>query len=494
LALCYYYSQRDKEAKGWIYLKDITKLVDDVKTFSIISAARTLVLEAKTTGEHTVWLQNLSSLCPLADSSSVRNLRSWSAGSKAEKDEEDKTDYAHLDSYSLKRINTAEPKVGGQLDRTASLFSRYAQGKRNSFYRERGLAVPAHSTGAEADELGTEIERVDLSSSSRDQSRSKGRGSVEREADEVGDRRELGRREKGRAIEARREQTRSREEENSGRRGSSENRDREDHRSRGHTMGNDSLGSTVSARLQKHIAKDPEAELEEVSMKMAHSNSRAREAMRTRRRQAADDSRAEDRSAEDGDGSDGEERVSDSIGARRAEPSILPRRARDSFTDESFRKPGATSARRTVEDFLAERSDSKAAESDEEPDDKSRESVKAQHPAKNKSKPPRPPQSQPPPYASIMSLQRHSHLPQSLQSHHDSPSSSGSARTGTPPRAAIHPGTSVDPNFATADWDNDEAVAADQYDSKIAEESRSVPSLGAGVRVDTNWLEEDFDS
>lgn len=73
LALCYYKSQREKEPDGWIYLKDVTKISDDEKVFTLASPARTMTLEAQTRAEHRLWLQGLVHLCTLADLSDVQS-------------------------------------------------------------------------------------------------------------------------------------------------------------------------------------------------------------------------------------------------------------------------------------------------------------------------------------------------------------------------------------------------------------------------------------
>jgi len=67
MALCYYHSPKDKEAKGWVYMKDITDIFDDKKNFTVVSASRTMTLEAQSTAEHVLWLQALTHYCPNAN-------------------------------------------------------------------------------------------------------------------------------------------------------------------------------------------------------------------------------------------------------------------------------------------------------------------------------------------------------------------------------------------------------------------------------------------
>lgn len=66
LALCYYKTSADPEVRGWIYLKDMTEIVEDQDTMIITSVARTLHLYAKTRAEHNVWVTGLAKLCPEA--------------------------------------------------------------------------------------------------------------------------------------------------------------------------------------------------------------------------------------------------------------------------------------------------------------------------------------------------------------------------------------------------------------------------------------------
>lgn len=71
LLLSYFKTPKETEPRGWIYLKDVTEIFDDGKCFTIISAARTMTLEAPTSSEHIYWLEGLIKLCPRADISRV---------------------------------------------------------------------------------------------------------------------------------------------------------------------------------------------------------------------------------------------------------------------------------------------------------------------------------------------------------------------------------------------------------------------------------------
>lgn len=73
VALCYYKSPKDTEPRGWVYLRDVIELSDDGKIFSVISPARTMVLEAQTSAEHRFWLFGLADLCPGANTSLIKS-------------------------------------------------------------------------------------------------------------------------------------------------------------------------------------------------------------------------------------------------------------------------------------------------------------------------------------------------------------------------------------------------------------------------------------
>lgn len=74
ITLCYFKSQHEEEAKGWIYLKDVTELTDDGKTITIVSAARSITIEANSRAEHKFWLEGIAHLCPAADKSGLMSM------------------------------------------------------------------------------------------------------------------------------------------------------------------------------------------------------------------------------------------------------------------------------------------------------------------------------------------------------------------------------------------------------------------------------------
>lgn len=64
IALCYYKSQHDQEARGWMYMRDIIDLRDNGDSITIVSLARSITIEAKNRTEHDLWFKGVSSLCP----------------------------------------------------------------------------------------------------------------------------------------------------------------------------------------------------------------------------------------------------------------------------------------------------------------------------------------------------------------------------------------------------------------------------------------------
>ena len=76
LALCYYKTKEtSKDARGWIYLRDVTELADDGRLITIVSSARTMELEPKTKMEHKLWLEGLMYLCTNADQRDI--MSTW---------------------------------------------------------------------------------------------------------------------------------------------------------------------------------------------------------------------------------------------------------------------------------------------------------------------------------------------------------------------------------------------------------------------------------
>jgi len=138
LALCYYGSQKDKEAKGWIYLKDVTHIYDEKKTFTIVSDARTMTLEAQSPPEHMLWVQALGNYCQNASS----GIKGKSSGAKeVESYKQDDRGSRNSSRRPSANNDDHQPPVAenkAPSPALTSLFSRYAQntGDKSSFYNQ----------------------------------------------------------------------------------------------------------------------------------------------------------------------------------------------------------------------------------------------------------------------------------------------------------------------------------------------------------------------
>jgi hypothetical protein len=74
LTLAYYASHRTKEAKGFIYLRDVTMIraMDDL-SITLKSPARIMTICTETPSEHSFWLEGLVHLCTSAEVSTGPN-------------------------------------------------------------------------------------------------------------------------------------------------------------------------------------------------------------------------------------------------------------------------------------------------------------------------------------------------------------------------------------------------------------------------------------
>jgi len=263
LALCYFKSQRDKEPRGWIYVKDVSEIVDTETSFTVVSPARTMTIEATTPVELLNWLRDMVESCPHADtsrvtSSSVRygshrsnnpNSSNYNDGSK--EDDIDYDEYRPLDKDSLMRLDrSARDKNDGVQasnkalgDRSISLFSRNADGDKNSFYFASSGQTQTLATNSENNKSGTFSSDDDFNFP---QHRIVEEGEV---MDELGGLQKIHSRDNLRSTS------------NGGQggvggagRGVADSRDREDHRMRG--GGGYGGNSSTSNRLHSHIARD----------------------------------------------------------------------------------------------------------------------------------------------------------------------------------------------------------------------------------------------
>jgi hypothetical protein len=155
-------------------MKDVTEIFDSDTGFTLVSPARTMTIETQTPAEMTTWLRALIESCPLADVSRVRTpnvsepkpQRQPPGGDHWSKEQEvDYDEYRPLDRDGLLQLNssarTSRDNLGASgksFDRSISLFSRNADGDKNSFYfassgQTQALAtLPAASLNRSSDE------------------------------------------------------------------------------------------------------------------------------------------------------------------------------------------------------------------------------------------------------------------------------------------------------------------------------------------------------
>ena len=76
--LSYFSSQRSKEAKGYIYLRDVSSISSpNDSSLTIASPARTMEVSIETPAEHRMWLEGLVELCPKADLTHVKTTLTY---------------------------------------------------------------------------------------------------------------------------------------------------------------------------------------------------------------------------------------------------------------------------------------------------------------------------------------------------------------------------------------------------------------------------------
>lgn len=143
LALCYYKSQRDKEPRGWIFVKDVTELVESENNLTVVSPARTMTVEAPSSAEMVAWVRALVECCPHANldkvctaySSQAKSSDVGSEGQWSKTPSLDFDEYRPLNRDVLTNLNNSGGVASAKtFDRSTSLFSRNADGDKNSFY------------------------------------------------------------------------------------------------------------------------------------------------------------------------------------------------------------------------------------------------------------------------------------------------------------------------------------------------------------------------
>eukprot|EP00597_Dinobryon_sp_UTEXLB2267_P001993 CAMPEP_0170074728 /NCGR_PEP_ID=MMETSP0019_2-20121128/11977_1 /TAXON_ID=98059 /ORGANISM="Dinobryon sp., Strain UTEXLB2267" /LENGTH=570 /DNA_ID=CAMNT_0010285211 /DNA_START=45 /DNA_END=1757 /DNA_ORIENTATION=- len=542
-ALCYYRGKDEKEAKGWIYLKDVTEIFDeirdkdrskgkkDVLRFTVVSPGRTIVLDTNHQDDTFRWVQALVDHCPSAQTSKIllpiarKQLLSAAADRKA---------------------SDMPPRSAADNKRSASLFSRNGDD-------DGPFAV--------AQTLDTATERH-------------GREDLEADDDDVDEAHEADRRggprqqrqeeEEGVWFESLGDSRQSRGAPPSSSAGPSnpsmatigksesfsrDQRDRERDRERDDHRKSRSgpVSGATTARLHRFITGAGAASAHNSDSDNPHH---AEADTQRPARRAADSKDGEGRPnpnrrphQEEGDGAEGLEQISLEEARRvnssrhrakelrqmqakaaeqeeepQAAPSsqprklppptsssiyspAAPRRARDEPLEDSDPEDGPSGgprpSRQSVEGLLAQHKPGRgalASQDDQEELDLKAElrrytqSVQGQEGGGTASAASRPPRAPGAPVGVKAPYQPLSQL---------ATGSGTAARSGTPPRQAADPGAKTDANFVNEDWDDDDGQPAGSGPGRRAEEKPAHHSntsrSSAGMKVDANWLQEDFD-
>jgi hypothetical protein len=153
-------------------MKDVTEIQDSSSGFTLVTPARNLVIETASQGELETWLRALVESCPQANVDKVRSVSAsqpkpaiGAGGGQWSKEEEvDLDEYRPLDRDGLMQLHQLSQSgkgdsSGKSLDRSISLFSRHADGDKNSFYfassgqtqKLAALSGPQQSSDEEGD-------------------------------------------------------------------------------------------------------------------------------------------------------------------------------------------------------------------------------------------------------------------------------------------------------------------------------------------------------
>lgn len=60
---------------GWVYLEDISKIVEGEGNFTLYTSSRVLILQAPTKAEHRLWLQGIAERCPHASFENIQSSK-----------------------------------------------------------------------------------------------------------------------------------------------------------------------------------------------------------------------------------------------------------------------------------------------------------------------------------------------------------------------------------------------------------------------------------
>jgi hypothetical protein len=125
-------------------LKDVVEIINEVKTFTIISAARTIILEAQTSAEHDAWLEQLGELCQQATFRGTRPKRRTSSDLAQEKPMLNQP-VSTITTESMDKLSISQEAETKASFGSTSLFSRYGNGEKNSFYAEEPTSTQNRS-------------------------------------------------------------------------------------------------------------------------------------------------------------------------------------------------------------------------------------------------------------------------------------------------------------------------------------------------------------
>lgn len=269
ITLCYFKSQHEKEARGWIYMKDVTDLYDDGKTITIVSVARSITVEAKSRAEHKFWLEGIANLCPTADKSGLQTEIKCFAENKV-----DSQNSSRRGSFDVKDTNSGKNKMKRENEK---LIAESKSSKPNSARSSR--------SGRDTDDIDDRF--GDRHTSDRDSSSRDSNFNKERDRERVSLCREGRGRERDRErdfssregrdrienlVNSNNSRERDRESKSSGHR---DKDSREDHRvsSADNLLnGRVGIGEGATTRLHSHIRKDVPLSPNSSSTKASRNN------------------------------------------------------------------------------------------------------------------------------------------------------------------------------------------------------------------------------
>ncbi len=468
LALCYFESEKDKNAKSWIYLKDVTEIREDNTTFTLASKSRSMTLNAATRAEQRLWLQGLVNICHFADCSGIISsdiVIPPRVHHKIRHDEKCVDDKEVVSSGNdLLSMDKAECKEDNE------------HKKSKSIHKTKLSDIQLEINGPKVSQIEKLLDKDDHRLHGY---RNTGAGATSRLHGHI-------RKDQNPETAVNKNNTVSKSK-----------------------VVTDSAPSTINNRVSAHIEhknsqSTDDQDIEDVDLdKMSISSSKAssnkynrsnRDKYLKNKQKKNDDNNDDEDDYSPGDSDQEGSSNTSNIVAMNAESKvddtqIVPkiRRASDTLDEkgvcDDVRKP-------TLDDLLNSTDNDHSFEIDENAIDFKAESENrkvnliSNTDTSGLSKPPRPPPNvSKPPYAQKMTK-----APTSVNV--------ATNRRATPPRAAGHPGVVMDTNFVSENWDEDSDVGMDSKIDSTCVKKVSIPGQvgkDAGVRSDDNWLEDNFD-